>query len=213
MTDYEIMSRNVGALVDAAPDASDPQSFGLLYQWGRKDPFVGAKAFGSTEQATIAGTAMTVVEGPMSQEDAAKNPTVFVNVNGEWCTVPDKIYWGDIERDAANTKTIYDPCPPGYRTPARNKGKIFTAAGSSLAGWVYNAETGVASVGSPLSYFPVCGYLSNDGSLVANSAIVWNTRNDWESETSSYCMFISGGDSAKKGRTRAFGGSVRCMTE
>lgn len=47
LNDYDVMDRNLGALSNH-PDYTDPDnmnsvaSMGLLYQWGRKDPFVGA---------------------------------------------------------------------------------------------------------------------------------------------------------------------------
>ena len=211
-----MMSRNLGALVDAKAGASaDPRSFGLLYQWGRKDPFIGAKALGSTEQAASTGTQMTVTTGPKSQDAAAAAPTAFINVDGEWCSTADKLYWGDLERDAKAAKAIYDPCPAGYRTPARSKYTIFTVNGSSHTGWNYDSGNGIVKVGTPSAVFPICGYLKPDGSLTANAAVEWNTRNDWESERLSYCMYINGGESKKAQLARATGGSLRCvnMTE
>ena len=214
MTDYLIMSRNLGALIDTeAGAAADPQSFGLLYEWGRKDPFLGANAVGSTEKVTFAGVAMTLETEALSPEASVAKPTALVNIDGNWSTENDNLMWGDIERGADNPKSVYDPCPAGYRVAARNKGKVFNSTGSGLAGWNFDAANGVVTVGDPASYFPICGYMKNDGTLVAGSAIVWDSRNDFESGSSSYSMYISGGESKKSGKHRAWGGSVRCMTE
>ena len=214
MTDYQMMSRNLGALKDTEAGApANPQSFGLLYQWGRKDPFLGAQAAGSTEKVTFAGTAMTVEEGAISQDASMAKPTVFINVDGTWCTENDNLHWGDVERDAANLKSLYDPCPPGYRVPARNKGTIFTKSGSELAGWNYDLTNLVIQVGSPVAVIPVCGYMKNDGALTASEAILWDSRNDFESLSKSYCMYISSSGSSKTQKNRAYAGSVRCMTE
>ena len=45
------LDRNIGAV---ATDPNDPNSYGLLYQWGRKDPFGGAKELGII--STITGS-------------------------------------------------------------------------------------------------------------------------------------------------------------
>ena len=209
-----MMSRNLGALIDTgASGTADSRSFGLLYEWGRKDPFIGARALGSAESATFSGTAMTTTTSAMSQDDAAAVPTTLVNVNGAWCPTNDNMFWGDLERDSKAGKTIYDPCPPGYRMPARSKYTIFTSNGSTLNGFSYDAGNGIVKIGSPSAVFPVCGYLKYDGSYASGSAIVWNTRNDYESGGSSYCMYISGGETKKSGQVRANAGSVRCVNE
>ena len=110
-------------------------------------------------------------------------------------------------------KSVYDPCPAGYRIPGRKHFSIFQNDGTGLAGWNYDAANGVVLIGSPTAAFPICGYMKNDGMLVSGSAIVWNARNDYEDGRVSYCMFIDGGNSRKTGKTRAFGGSVRCEAE
>ncbi len=211
---YKMMSRNLGALVDTQPGApADPRSFGLLYQWGRKDPFLGARAIGSTEPVTFAGTAMTVVEGVIAPEESIDKPTTLINVDGAWCTGNDNFMWGDVEREASAPKSLYDPCPAGYRIPGRKHFTIFQNDGTGLPGWNYDAANGVVQLGNPAAAFPICGYLKNDGTLASGSAIVWDARNDYENGKVSYCMFIDEGNSRKTGKTRAFGGSVRCEAE
>lgn len=211
---FKMMSRNLGALVDTEAGApADPRSFGLLYQWGRKDPFLGASAIDSTEPVTFAGTAMTVAEGPVDPETVFDKPTVFFNVSGAWATGNDNMMWGDVERDASAEKSVYDPCPAGYRIPGRKHFSIFQNNGSTIAGWNFDAANGVVQLGSPLAYFPVCGYLQVDGTLANGSAIVWDARNDYESTKTSYSMYINNNESVKQAVTRAFGGSVRCEAE
>ena len=211
-TDCEIMSRNLGALADTQPgEVADPKSFGLLYQWGRKDPFLGVKAAGSTESATFYGTAMTVFDGQMSQAEAAAQPTVLANVSGiDWCSTVDRMYWGDQEK--SGSKTIYDPCPAGYRVAGRKRAKIFTDAGSGLAGWSYDAEKYYFQVGAPVSTLPLCGYLKEDGTYATDAALVWNTHMDADTPNISYCQWVSSGESKKGQKERAKGGSIRCET-
>ena len=47
-TGYEVMNMNLGAMRNTAGDVS---SYGLLYQWGRKDPFVGPRYYNMADSA------------------------------------------------------------------------------------------------------------------------------------------------------------------
>lgn len=211
---FRMMSRNLGALVDTQAGApADSRSFGLQYQWGRKDPFLGARAIDSAEQVTFAGVGMTVAEGVIAPEESVDKPTVFISVDGAWCTGNDNMMWGDVERDASAVKSVYDPCPNGYRIPGRKHFNIFQENGSGIAGWNYDEANGVVLIGNPTAAFPIGGYLNFDGTVVNGSSVVWDARNDYENGKVSYCMFISGNQSVKTGKTRAFGGTVRCEAE
>ena len=210
----KMMSRNLGALVDTGTSGTaDSRSFGLLYQWGRKDPFFGTKAVGSTESVTYAGTGMNVASGTMTLDVSAANPTTLASVNGAWYPENDNLLWGDLERDSNAAKAVSDPCPPDYRLPARSKYAIFTSNGSTLNGFGYDSTNGFVKIGDPSAVFPICGYLNYDGNYSAGSSFVWNTRNDKESEKLAYCMLISGGDTKKNQQVRANAGSVRCVRE
>ena len=209
----KFMSRNLGALIDTKPgEVADPRSFGLLYEWGRKDPFIGAKAAGSEEFATFAGEAMTTTTEAITLEESIANPLLFVCASSiDWKTTPqDKMLWGDQEK--SGTKTIYDPCPAGYRVAGRNRGTIFTKNGSTLTGWLYDADKYYFQVGSPVSTLPICGYINSSGVITPGCACVWNTHMDADTANISYCQWVSGNESAKKGQPRAWGGSIRCET-
>lgn len=212
----EIMSRNLGALVDTEAGAvADSRSFGLLYQWGRKDPFLNVKEAGSTEPATCDGIEMTVKEGQMTQGEAAAQPTTFAAIADgsiDWCSEVNLLYWGDQEKSAP--KAIYDPCPPGYRAAGRKRAKIFTDNGSTIAGWSVNTSYWYFQVGNPVSTLPIPAYLNYDGSYVNNgTAIVWNTHMDADTKNISYCQLLEGTDSKKGQKQRPIGASVRCETE
>ena len=121
-----MMDRNLGA-TSATPN--DVGTMGLLYQWGRKDPFMGADATWSDDPAAATGTwSVSIVEygSPFSIVDTEANPTTFycnqANLpNGCW----------------ASTKTVYDPCPAGWRVPEGGESGVWAKAlgKSALLEW------------------------------------------------------------------------------
>ena len=119
----KMMDRNLGA-TSATP--GDVGALGLLYQWGRKDPFMGASAIAEGTTTQAASTIGTWPEPVVSDEAkgtidyAVANPTTFIkrnDNNGDWYYAEnnktDNLRW-------QSSKTIYDPCPPGYRMPSTN---------------------------------------------------------------------------------------------
>lgn len=132
---YTFMDRNMGAL------SKDPglPSLGLLYQWGRKDPFIGAGKVEETPKKMYThlpladkGYSWKNSSGSMSVDKATKAPTTLINgtlEGGDYASL-----WGtasglDGETNAGN-KTIYDPCPFGYRVP-NVEAVVFKKAGGS----------------------------------------------------------------------------------
>lgn len=139
------MDRNLGALTD---DCTQPASRGLYYQWGRKDPFphpatcqdivkradvVYAEGF----EYAVSEPRNAAAESPydvMTIEWSIAHPTTFMN-NAmyedweEWTSVADWLYgnhpnlWGNITTDKnsiskVSNKSIYDPCPVGWKVPS-----------------------------------------------------------------------------------------------
>lgn len=121
------MDRNLGA-TSATP--GDAGALGLLYQWGRKDPFLGSS---SILPSTIAKSTITWPSGVLSNsstgtiEYTIANPTTYLNfVNNDW------YYNGS--SSTYNTrwqseKTIYDPCPKGWRVPDGGSNGVWVTAG------------------------------------------------------------------------------------
>ena len=123
--DYKVskkymMDRNLGAIVATQPTSGDAvidiRSAGLYYQWGRKDPFVGYK-FGKTSvEVSVSGASgrsMSLITEQISIDQAIAAPTSFVAYKGDWLASGyDDTLWGQ-----GDDKTIYDPCPAGYRVP------------------------------------------------------------------------------------------------
>lgn len=99
-----MMDRNLGA-VSATP--GDVGALGLLYQWGRKDPFLNSSSISSNIQA--------VSTGEWSLSNAKK-------LSDDLCIKTPMTYYKDADDYLANenwgkNKTEYDPCPAGWKIP------------------------------------------------------------------------------------------------
>lgn len=106
-----VMDRNLGA---TSTKQGDVGSFGLLYQWGRKDPFCynPQDSFALKRESTASydwqySYSKSIVEYSVS------HPTTYICLSGY-----DNDWYGSIgNRRWQTRKTIYDPCPAGWRVP------------------------------------------------------------------------------------------------
>lgn len=212
-----MMSRNLGALVDTPADGSvvDVTSFGLLYQWGRKDPFVGAQATGVTNFAGVSGTAKTTKGEKMTVAQTIQNPTVFGNTSEslrDWNSSPDNSLWGA----SGSSKSIYDPCPVGYRVPTRDLlqafvgGIVWTASVTSF----YVKADDISDYGFPITnhiyskYGNLYGY--EDGPL----SYLWTSYRSSDTDGTAYAMRIKkDGTVSLSSSAKANAASVRCVAE
>ncbi|MBR0053392.1 MAG: hypothetical protein IJP73_05775 [Bacteroidales bacterium] len=216
-----MMDRNLGALVAATADAAAPvESFGLTYQWGRKDPFPGPKAVKSGDNATVAGVAVstkpgngTSAESCMTVEETIANPTVLgFTQNGDWlpAELADNTLWQN------EVKTMYDPCPPGYRVPARNTESAFHSSDLSTAtGWQDNAANNWFALGDPLAVFPFAGYrddYSPGGMTHAYDRGAYWTAYSSQAAKAYYVNVRSGSAHARAEAGKSRAGSVRCVS-
>ena len=212
-----MMDRNLGA-TSATP--GDVGALGLMYQWGRKDPFMGSSSISSDVLAVATGT-WNMASGGSSQE-AETNPMTFYT---DIC-LPDGSW--------SSTKTRYDPCPAGWRVPEGGDNGVWAKAlGTSESQWLsyddinmginFNGIYGEAEA----IWYPASGWLRNDGVLCITT-IVHHDDGTTISSTSSYywscapsfhpgdasCLEFQYGSvtlSSYKYRTCAF--PVRCLKE
>ena len=206
-----IMDRNLGALVaTSASGDADPLSLGLYYQWGRKDPFPGNSAFSGSTPISVAGEAMTKHNGLITTAYSIEHPTAYAYVY----SVDDSDWNEDHPTDLwiPASKSMYDPCPPGYRVPARNDSKPMFMLDDT--GWDYSAANRFR-YGSIV--FPVAGYIDCWGASYANVGArshVWSANN--RGETTAYCMYYRSDQTPKmyaSNYSKAKAGSVRCVAE
>ena len=211
----DLMDRNLGALVAAEATSAEvsPTSYGMLYQWGRKDPFTAAGTFKGSDPATYAGVPEEMAPGQILLEESIANPRLLGHINnGDWCLVPNNEFWADAD------KTVYDPCPPGYRVPKKATANPFWSADlSAQAGWGVDLNAGWLKLGSPdASVFPIAGY-RDDYSVNGLSKVGVRTLY-WTSQASDDAK--GPGADLRSDKAWTFGsapkarlGSVRCTTE
>lgn len=150
---FYFMDKNLGAMNN---EISDAQAYGLLYEWGRKDPMRGAARFGSNDfyptygftgealdydadnsslwhsHGTEFTDILTSVRHPMDYSgtwgggDGSDSPALWGNPTGATGTGsdPSKVF-------EEGKKSIYDPCPPGYKVPSIN-GFYFGQSGGNV---------------------------------------------------------------------------------
>ena len=227
-----LMDRNLGALSDVK---DDPLSIGLMYQWGRKDPFRGLRSF-TQESALIQTSAewpdpVTSTSITGNPDYAARNPMKYIlraSANtGDWCTNNLSDLW-------SRTKTMYDPCPPGWHVPNGGEKGVWATAKWKNGTVPYDTyEVRYGELGSygmlfdgemtAKSWYPCGGYITdNSGALLGSKGqkgYYWSA----DSVTSGnlrkgYCMRIDTFGSYANyypvmSTARALGASVRCQEE
>ena len=125
-----MMDRNLGAL---SMEKGNPQGFGLLYQWGRKDPFPGSANTDGTAEVVTTGKYYLAVATPdkATIEYSVKNPQTFLahesNAHVDWLAPTASGKYDDTRWQSNKTK--YDPCPPGWRVPDGGSNGIWAKAG------------------------------------------------------------------------------------
>ena len=131
-----MMDRNLGATSAAKGDVG---ALGLLYQWGRKDPFLGSSSTSSSTEALSTLTWPSPVQVSTLPVDATyhiANPTTFITSNNsrqhyDWFFTSSSEYHNDRWPDSGSPKSIYDPCPAGWRVPDGGENGIWAKAHGS----------------------------------------------------------------------------------
>ena len=210
---YDMLDRNLGAF--SAKPEDGVATFGLLYQWGRKDPFIGSAKADASVPAAVTGTAFKVVSSSATVstlEYAAAHPTEYICSSGqEWLTVSDDALW-DVD------KTKYDPCPPGYCLPGKDWTSGMT---SSSAPWTTGPANG-RMYKAKGTWFPAAGkysYTSSGASLdqtlkqAGTQGRVWSATPTEGGQTAYGFGFEAASYSSANGYNRNCAYSVRCVKE
>lgn len=212
------MPLDLGAQTSVPGENPSP---GLKYQWGRKDPFPAGPesetvAFAEAFATTVAngGHRWESVPIPPSCDVAyacGKPMTFFYDPDGSsdynWNSQKDDGLWGD-------PKTVYDPCPPGYKIPPygawRDMDESNFVWDDALRGRLYSA-------GGTESWFAAGGVRWGD---IDDPGLLGDVRNDgyyWLSTVygkNARCLtFNTGWIIPDDYFGRICGMSIRCMKD
>lgn len=218
---WTLMDRNLGAIM-----ASGEESFGLYYQWGRKDPFSRVIAFDS---GAGEGWYHPVVGGG---DDAASSdihciaysiahPNEYIansNRNDDWLIEANQRYlWGinwevDGNIDFQPFKSVFDPCPKGYAIATPN----CMAAGTGNEGanasrnsdnsyTIFNGKIFVPAAG--FVYIGGYGWYNADG---AGWGGLWECSTSWGNTENGFRLAGHNFD-PRDNNARAAAHPVRCM--
>lgn len=180
-----MMDRNLGAL---NVEKGDVLSWGLFYQQGRKDPFIGC---GDIEAKTFAATVPSDV---ISYSSNGGNE--FIVQNPYYLTQNFTFAWSD-------EKSMMDPCPPGWKVPASSVFNGFTNGDTSVP----YSMVFTTPLSSPDAYFPLTGDTENGIQQLRNpgtTSYMWTTE-----QGHAYCIHAG----SKHSRSMYDENPVRCMKE
>ena len=234
--------------------------FGLQYQWGRKDPFPRADgstinaSSGSantmalyslsgtkldTEKSDAPGTGVrrikiaTALNGKNNALDySIKNPLAFIyntTTPFDWYAFylanQDNSLWSD-----GAQKSVYDPCPEGWRVALNGTWDDFTRLGPTTGTFLYwrqGSQSEVsgyyaangrlyipAGISTPLAWYPSEGYRNQaDGMLkfVGSQGMVW--ASSALSFNGQLLNFNPTSLTTNNSTRRSMGCSVRCIQE
>lgn len=178
------------------------------YQWGRPTPLLCSSAYNSTtNHASYGVLSYNWTNCALNFQTGIQNPTIFYiygsgNNNNWFKSNSGRTYnlWDAACTSTGNSdnnvvKTIYDPCPIGFKMPNGNtftgfgSGATINAVGSFADGWKFKRYSG-DTVGV---FFPANGnrYYTNGGfSQTGTGGFVWLSSS--VSVTNAYILTFAG---------------------
>ena len=216
-----VMDRNLGATSAMTWDVG---AQGLLYQWGRKDPFLcsGINSTNIWPSVVLSDSSKGTIDY------ATANPTIFITQNDK---NSDWYYTGDNSIDNTRwttsdmTKSIYDPCPSGWRVPDGGGNGVWAKAlGSSLS--FTDGSLSYESVGGGINFYdrfgsdypiwyPASGYRDGNDSGLSNvnrGGYYWTASPDGD-KVFRMRFYKDGSVYPSNNYTPAYAFSVRCVKE
>jgi uncharacterized protein (TIGR02145 family) len=176
------MDRNLGA-AQVATSSNDANSYGDLYQWGRR---------ADGHQCRNSATTST---NSSSDQPGHGNFILEPNSPYDWRSPQNTNLWQGVNG-------VNNPCPSGYRLPTE------TEINAERLSWSQNNSAG--ALASPLR-LPMAGGRSSNGSLdVGTNGYYWSST---VSSTGSRNLEFDEDDDDVDTRERADGFSVRCIKE
>lgn len=205
----ELMDRNLGAINKTI---SEIGAVGLQYQFGRKDPFTASASYGTPTEVLLFDLAgnnpeINLIAAPQTLSFTVANPLTYITSNYVDWNAQEVMTWWNNE---LGSKTVYDPCPLGWRIPA-----IEDYAGLADEHFNKDVEGGhLFTYDGQSNYFAYTGYREVNGALdaTANYGTFWtkNALNEAVGLSPSYGV---GGTAAVNGAPRSRALCIRCIKE
>ncbi|MDR0973580.1 MAG: fimbrillin family protein [Prevotellaceae bacterium] len=211
------MTRNLGQITPIH-ELNSVGQYGLYYQWGRKDPF----AFQGDGVQIMPRTASR----PDHPIDAVRNPTTLYFV-GKRPDATDKVDWLQTSNDTLwnnnGKKTVFDPCPDGWRIPVSNPWENAVYASYDESGTEFTG-TMLLARGSTLRYnskdclfFPTCGMYeatySTAPTMWRNGFGLWTAQAAGAKSYAVYVYYSTASTPGMAARNRIEGNNVRCVKD
>ena len=184
LSNVRIMNMNLGATKASWAEGDDPlPCYGFYYQWGRKDPspIPSSYNYGQSDMTTkpyyymdegerkrvyrYLDLSPTVEMGALHPLDIVA-PSQFTQayVNDWLFDSVDKLWGYNPSTKMVEKKTIYDPCPYGYRVADDELFALFYHARANN-NWSEVDEKGIKiSLNGTENYFPFSGWRGHDRS-------------------------------------------------
>ena len=229
--DVTFLDRNLGATAATCnSEETALATYGLYYQWGRKDPSMGPPTYNYSpinlntapyyDSYSDEKSAAEVVQfAQPTLRNGVENPMYLILPTGQpqsyifnWLYERYDFLWGYDRATGMTTKTIYDPCPFGYRVPSSELNSLFSTGSGSAGTYGYTR-----TVSGQQFFFPYTGFKGVDMGL--NSLVcAWKyvgQKGDYQS--SMYCMdadaVFGEGNSQFMHRARVYISKVSSWTE
>jgi hypothetical protein len=146
------------------------RNWGLYYQWGRKDPFKES------------GTLSSIVSNQQTIEYSILNPEKYISSSNNWTSSTETLWTAG--------KTMYDPCPKGWRVISRSTWSGVTTRGSYFLWFLINGRVIYYNT-SNQNYFGPAGYRNESGDLTATGTNIFGWTCDAYDQNKSYGVFSS----------------------
>ncbi|WP_419522549.1 DUF4906 domain-containing protein [Alistipes finegoldii] len=232
------MDRNLGAMSEGLTQR------GLYYQWGRKDPFIypenatsattpkttyNLEGYPFEVRGNIGSDYTTLLPGYTIDWATAHPTTVMVRpfkktgCIDSWLLVTNPNLWGNATSgsiaSAKSKKSIYDPCPPGWKVPDRAAWdtSAFKCCDYKLQ---YGMNMYYNSSNAKTAFYTYNGYLNGENGQwqyqsLASGAYVWTNEPYLTPDNdSSYCLKIANSTfSVSATLGQQYGAAVRCVRE
>lgn len=210
------MDRNIGAL---SADHRNYTTRGLYYQWGRKDPFLYPA--GILSRVPFQGTYQNGFKNDSYNSATSiaytiEHPTTYIDTDTDWqFSLRTNInLWGNTSSSTSaltdtGMKSIYDPCPTGWRIPDRRTWEKAALKVKSLdENYCFLCDAGSAAE----TFYPMSGYYSgSDYPKCAAWGYTWTNAPTTEGAT--VLVLLNGIVWPTETLKRAFAAPVRCMRE